>query len=78
MNAKINVEKVLKIDTKREQHDARIEPQINDFSYFLIKGRNCKISAKSIMRNMVQAMPKGVKNRSKNDAGKKHAKYMEM
>ena len=80
INGKINVEKVLKLDAKRGQKDARIEPQINDFKYFFVKGRKCKISEEYNAKRgsgHAKGYQKSIQNRCKNDARKKHANYIE-
>ena len=40
--AKIDAEKVLKIDAKRGQNEAKIDAEIIDFSYFFEKGENAR------------------------------------
>ena len=39
---KIDAEKVLKIDGKRVEHEAKFDTKINDFSYFFEKGENAR------------------------------------
>ena len=80
MHAKIDAEKVSKIDAKRVQNEAKIDAEIIDFSYFFEKGENARnYLFYNIKRGSghLKMHQKPIQNPCKIDAGKRHAKSME-
>ena len=81
MHPKRDAEKVMKSDTKRVKNHAKMEPKIDDVSYFFEKGENAPdplLSNEKRGSGHAKSDQKCIKNQCKIDAGESYAKMMQI